>query len=123
MREAKKKITKIVQGSLYNVYTTPKSYPNIDTLDDLYESRLDIHVRHPGLLTDIFGEEPVGTTIGNLRIKRLQATTDDFLNERIALKGDVAGLARYANYASDDNKLSAREDGKSNLHIVAECPR
>lgn len=112
-----------MQGSLYNVYTTSKSYPNIDTLDDLYKSRLNIHVRHPGLLTDIFGEEPVGTTIGNLRTDRLQTTTNDFLNERIVLRGNVAGLTRYANYAYDEHKLTTREDGKSNLHIVAECPR
>lgn len=112
-----------LKGSLYNVYTTPKSYPNIDTLDDLYTSRLDIHVRHPGLLTDIFGDAQVGTSIGNLRAERLQTTIDDLLNERIVSKGDVAGLARYANYAFDNNQLTPRDDGKTNLHIVAECPR
>jgi hypothetical protein len=111
------------QGSLYNVLTTPKSYPNIDTLDDLYESRLDIHVRHPGLLTDIFGDETTNTTVGNLRATRLRTTDDDNLNERITAKGDVAGLARYANYDYDNHNVTPRADGKSNLHIVGECPR
>lgn len=84
---------------------------------------MEIHVRHPGLLTDIFGDEESGTTIGNLRTKRLRVTSDDFLNERIASKGDVTGLARYANYEYDKKNLAPREDGVSNLHIVAECPR
>lgn len=84
---------------------------------------MDIHVRHPGLLTDIFGDEKVGTTLGDLRAKRLKTTTDDMLNERIVSRGDVAGLARFANYAFDNNNLAPREDGKSNLHIVTECPR
>ncbi|CRK95266.1 CLUMA_CG008909, isoform A [Clunio marinus] len=111
------------QGSLYNVYTTPKSYPNIDTLDDLYKSKLDVHVRHPGLLTDIFGDAPFGTTIGNLRTRRLKTTSDDFLNERIVSRGDVAGLTRFSNYDYDNKNLEPREDGASNLHVVAECPR
>lgn len=112
-----------MKGSLFNVYTTPKSYPNIDTLDDLYKSGTDIHVRHPGLLTDIFGDARAGTTIGNLRTKRLKLTSDDFLNDRIASAGDVAGLVRYANYDDDNKNLAPRADGKKNLHIVGECPR
>lgn len=80
-------------------------------------------MRHPGLLTDIFGDEQVGTTLGDLRAKRLKTTSDDMLNERIVSKGDVAGLARFANYDYDNNNLAPREDGKSNLHIVGECPR
>jgi hypothetical protein len=112
-----------MKGSLFNVYTTPKSYPNIDSLDDLYKSKLDIHVRHPGLLTDIFGDAKSGTTIGNLRTKRLKVTTDDFLNERIVSAGDVAGLARYANYDYDSKNLAPRADGENNLHVVGECPR
>lgn len=84
---------------------------------------MDIHVRHPGLLTDIFGEEEAGTTLGNLRTQRLRTTNDDSLNERIVKRGDVAGLARYANYEYDNLNLAPREDGKSNLHIVEQCPR
>lgn len=80
-------------------------------------------MRHPGLLTDIFGDEGVGTTIGNLRTERLKVTSDDFLNKRIATKGDVAGLTRLANYVHDSNSLMPREDGMKSLHIVEECPR
>jgi hypothetical protein len=84
---------------------------------------LDIHVRHPGLLTDIFGDEQTNTTIGDLRARRLRTTDDDALNERIVSKGDVAGLARYANYDYDNHNVTPRADGKSNLHLVGECPR
>lgn len=79
-------------------------------------------MRHPGLLSDIFGDSVTGT-LGDLRTKRLKTTNDDLLNERIVAKGDVAGLARYANYEFDNNNLAPREDGAYNLHIVAECPR
>jgi hypothetical protein len=107
---------------LYNVYSTSKSYPNIDTLDDLYKSELKIHVRHPGLLTDIFGDGRDGSTVSNLR-RRLRVSNDNFLNQRIVTKGDIASLERFANYEFENNKLLPREDGKSNLHLVAECPR
>lgn len=74
-------------------------------------------------MTDIFGDAPVGTTIGNLRTQRLVVTDDDFLNERIVSHGDVAGLARYANNDYDNKDLAPREDGAKSLHVVAECPR
>lgn len=80
-------------------------------------------MRHPGLLTDIFGDEPFGTVIGNLRAERLVSTTDDQLNKRIAKYGDVAGLVRLANYAFINNELPPTEKRMNSLHFVAECPR
>lgn len=118
---APKKIN-LFKGLLYNVFSTPKSYPNIDTLDDLYESELEIHVRHAGLVTDIFGDDKDESTVGNLR-RRLTISSDDFLNHRIASSGGIAALERYANYEFENNKLVPREDGISNLHLVAQCPR
>lgn len=110
------------KGLLYNVYTSKQSYPNIDTLEDLYNSKLEIHVRHPGLLTDIFGDGRDKSIVSNLR-SHLRVSGDDFLNKRIVTKGDIAALERYANYEFENNKLVPREDGTSNLHLVAECPR
>lgn len=104
------------------MYTTPKSYPNIDTLDELLESKLEIHVRHPGLITDIFGDGKGDSTVAQLK-KRLRVSNDDFLNERIVKRGDIASLERYANYDSENNKLIPRADGISNLHLVEQCPR
>jgi hypothetical protein len=111
------------QGLLYTVYTTPKSYPNIDTLDGLLESGLEIHVRHPGLVTDIFGDGRDKSTVANLK-QRLRVSSDDFLNRRIVERGGLASLERYANYDSENNKFVPREeDGRSNLHLVEQCPR
>lgn len=110
------------KGLLYDVFASRKSYPNIDTLDDLYKSKLEIHVRHAGLVTDIFGHEDDETTLGKLR-KRLIVSSDDFLNQRIVTSGNIAALERYANYEFENNKLVPRADGISNLHLVAECPR
>lgn len=107
---------------MVDVYTTPSSYQSIDTLDDLYQSQLEIHVRHPGLLTDIFGDEKSGSPLGNLK-KQLKTSEDDFLNERTAYKGDIASLDRLADMPYQTNKLVPRTDGKSLLHLVKECPR
>lgn len=47
-----------------DVYTIPKSYPNVDTLTDLDQSNVPIAVRHAGLIVDIFGDELPGTPLG-----------------------------------------------------------
>jgi hypothetical protein len=110
------------KGLLYDIFTTPKSYPNIDTLDDLYKSGLEIYVRHAGLLDDIFGDEPTGTTLGDLKTHRLKLTNDSDLNARIVAYGNVAGLGRSENFDFDNLQVS-KDDGKYNLHFGAECPR
>ena len=110
------------KGSLVDVYTTPTSYQSIDTLAALHESELEIHVRHPGLLTDIFGDEKPGSPLGNLK-KQLKTSDDDLLNERVAYKGDIAALDRLADMPYQTNKLTPRNDGKTLLHLVKECPR
>ena len=107
---------------MVDVYTTPTSYQSIDTLEDLYKSRLEIHVRHPGLLTDIFGDEKPGSPLGDLK-KRLKTSDNDFLDERVAYKGGIAALDRLADMTYQTNKLIPRNDGKSLLHLVKECPR
>lgn len=104
------------------MYTSKQSYPNIDTLEDLYSSKLEIHVRHPGLLTDIFGDGKDKSTVSDLR-RHLRVSSDDFLNQKIVTGGAIAALERYENYEFENNKLVPRDDGTSNLHLVAECPR
>jgi hypothetical protein len=110
------------KGSLVDVLTTPSSYPDIDSLEALYDSKLEISVRHPGLITDIFGDELPGTKLGNLRT-RLRKTDDDLLNVRISGKGDVAGLERYSGFQYNKIGLRLRTDGVSFIHLVKECPR
>lgn len=53
-----------IKGSLVDVYTTPTSYPNIDTLETLDKSGIPIGVRHQGLIVDLFGSEQPGTPLG-----------------------------------------------------------
>lgn len=47
-----------------DVYTIPKTYANIDTLEALDESNIRIAVEHEGLIVDVFGDEMPGSTIG-----------------------------------------------------------
>lgn len=112
------------QGSLYGVYATPKSYANIETLSELDESGLRISVVHAGLIVDVFGDEAPGSDLGNLR-RKLVATPlqeQDELMNRIALKGDRAGLERTLMMLKVTQEF-VRDDGSSYLHTVQECPR
>jgi hypothetical protein len=52
------------QGSLVEKLSTPASYPNIDTLEQLDNSGLWIAVRHQGLIVDLFGDEKPGSPLG-----------------------------------------------------------
>jgi hypothetical protein len=52
------------QGSLVEKLSTPASYPNIDTLEQLDSSGMWIAVRHQGLIVDLFGDEQPGTPLG-----------------------------------------------------------
>ena len=46
------------------MYTIPKSYTNLDTLEDFDKSGIPIAVRHWGLIVDVFGNEEPGSPIG-----------------------------------------------------------
>lgn len=110
------------QGSLYDVYTNPKSYANIDSLADLDGTGIPIVVVHLGLIVDVFGDEPPGSHLGNLRAKLQPQAMDDSLMERIAGSGKVAGLERSLSMVKI-NQQHVRNDGSSYLHTVSECPR
>lgn len=100
----------------------PKSYANIDTLADLDESGIRIAVLYAGLIVDIFGEEPPGSHLGNLRQKLFGLDLDHDLMGDIARQGKVAGLERLLSMPKIFHD-HVRSDGSSYLHIVKECPR
>lgn len=110
------------QGSLYDVYTNPKSYANIDSLADLDESGLPIVIVHLGLIVDVFGDEQPGSHLGNLRAKMKPDLKDETLMERIAASGKMAGLERELAMPKIHQEY-VRNDGSSYLHTVSECPR
>lgn len=111
-----------LQGSLYDVYTTPKSYANIETLNEMDGSGIKIHVVHHGLIVDVFGEEAPGSDLGNLRQKLVPVPMQDALMEKIAKYGDAAALERALSMVKITNQY-VRNDGISYLHTVKECPR
>lgn len=112
----------VVQGSLYDVYTNPKSYADIDTLGDMDRSGIPIAVVHPGLIVDVFGDEKPGSHLGNLREKLFPTPLDEDLMEKIARTGKVAGLERSLSMPKVYQQF-VRTDGTTYLHSVSECPR
>lgn len=107
---------------MYDVYTTPKSYANIETLNEMDESGIKIHVVHHGLIVDVFGDEPPGSDLGNLRQKLVPVPMQDALMEKIAEYGDAAALERALSMVKIAHQY-VRNDGSSYLHTVKECPR
>lgn len=112
----------VAQGSLYDVYTNPKSYADIDTLGDMDRSGIPIAVVHPGLIVDVFGDEKPGSHLGNLREKLFPTPLDEDLMEKIAKTGKVAGLERSLSMPKVYQQF-VRNDGTTYLHSVSECPR
>lgn len=47
-----------------DIYTTPREYPSIDTLEQLDKSGMLIILEHTGLQTDVFGTEAPGSILG-----------------------------------------------------------
>lgn len=110
------------QGSLYDVYTNPKSYANIDTLGDLSQANIPIVVVHLGLIADVFGGDEPGNYLRGLRSKLIPSSMEDGLMGRVAREGKVAGLERYLNMPRIYQEY-VRQDGSSFLYMVKECPR
>lgn len=113
---------RMFQGSLYDVYTNPKTYANIDTLGELDRSGIIIAVLHQGLIVDVFGDERPGSHLGNLRLKLYPTTLEDDLMARIARTGKEAGLERLLSMPKVYQQY-VRTDGTTLLHTIDECPR
>ncbi|XP_058063424.1 uncharacterized protein LOC131213406 [Anopheles bellator] len=117
-------LTGAFQGSLVNVYTTPRSMRNLDTLDELDASGLSITVTAPALIVDVFGtERPGQNTLGNLKA-RLVIQHDPTAQQvgRAVVAGRTAGLIRN----QDFGRLLTKHliaDGTSQVHRLQECPR
>uniref|UniRef100_A0A182RM80 Ionotropic glutamate receptor L-glutamate and glycine-binding domain-containing protein n=1 Tax=Anopheles funestus TaxID=62324 RepID=A0A182RM80_ANOFN len=115
-------ITGAFQGSLVDVYTTPTSMKNLDTLAELDASGLTITVTAPALIVDVFGTERPGSTIGNLKQRLVIEHTPVRSSSHAVLAGLTAGLIRNQDFVRLSTKhLGA--DGIARLHRLRECPR
>ncbi|KFB52177.1 AGAP000293-PA-like protein [Anopheles sinensis] len=115
-------MTGAFQGSLVEVYTTPTSMKNLDTLAELDASRLPIMVNAPALVVDVFGTERPGNTIGNLK-QRLKLDEHPSKPTGYAvMAGLSAGLIRNQDFVRLSTKYLG-EDGNARLHRLRECPR
>uniref|UniRef100_A0A182N1F5 Ionotropic glutamate receptor C-terminal domain-containing protein n=1 Tax=Anopheles dirus TaxID=7168 RepID=A0A182N1F5_9DIPT len=115
-------ITGAFQGSLVDVYTTPTSMRNLDTLPELDASGLTITVNAPALIVDVFGTERPGTTLGNLK-QRLVIEENPVHPAALAvLAGHTAGLIRNQDFVRLSTKYLAA-DGTARLHRLRQCPR
>uniref|UniRef100_A0A182P0W2 Ionotropic glutamate receptor L-glutamate and glycine-binding domain-containing protein n=1 Tax=Anopheles epiroticus TaxID=199890 RepID=A0A182P0W2_9DIPT len=115
-------ITGAFQGSLVDVYTTPTSMKNLDTLAELDASGLPISVTAPALIVDVFGTEQPGSTIGNLKQRLVLQTVPNRTASFGVLGGRTAGLIRNQDFLRLSTKHLAA-DGTTRLHRLRECPR
>uniref|UniRef100_A0A182YH93 Ionotropic glutamate receptor C-terminal domain-containing protein n=1 Tax=Anopheles stephensi TaxID=30069 RepID=A0A182YH93_ANOST len=115
-------LSRSVQGSLVDVYTTPTSMKNLDTLAELDASGLTITVTAPALIVDVFGTERPGSTIGNLKQRLVIEHNPGRAAAYGVLEGTTAGLIRNQDFGRLSTKyLSAK--GNARLHRLRECPR
>uniref|UniRef100_A0A182TE09 Ionotropic glutamate receptor C-terminal domain-containing protein n=1 Tax=Anopheles melas TaxID=34690 RepID=A0A182TE09_9DIPT len=115
-------ITGAFQGSLVDVYTTPTSMKNLDTLGELDASGLSITVTAPALIVDVFGTERPGSTLGNLKRRLVIETATNRSAAYGVLGGHTAGLIRNQDFVRLSTKYLGR-DGTPRLHRMRQCPR
>uniref|UniRef100_A0A182MLD6 Ionotropic glutamate receptor C-terminal domain-containing protein n=1 Tax=Anopheles culicifacies TaxID=139723 RepID=A0A182MLD6_9DIPT len=115
-------ITGAFQGSLVDVYTTPTSMKNLDTLAELDASGLKITVTAPALIVDVFGTERPGSTIGNLRQRIVIEHVPTRMSAYSVLAGTTAGLIRNQDFVRLSTKYLG-DDGTARLHRLRECLR
>ncbi|XP_058176238.1 uncharacterized protein LOC131291067 [Anopheles ziemanni] len=115
-------MTGAFQGSLVDVYTTPTSMKNLDTLAELDASRLPIMVNAPALVVDVFGTERPGNTIGNLKQRLMLDEHPSKPAGHTVMAGLSAGLIRNQDFVRLSTKHLG-EDGNARLHRLRECPR
>ncbi|EDO64349.2 AGAP000293-PA [Anopheles gambiae str. PEST] len=115
-------ITGAFQGSLVDVYTTPTSMKNLDTLAELDASGLSITVTAPALIVDVFGTERPGSTLGNLKRRLVIETATNRSAAYGVLGGRTAGLIRNQDFVRLSTKYLGR-DGTPRLHRMRQCPR
>uniref|UniRef100_A0A182IAL4 Ionotropic glutamate receptor C-terminal domain-containing protein n=1 Tax=Anopheles arabiensis TaxID=7173 RepID=A0A182IAL4_ANOAR len=115
-------ITGAFQGSLVDVYTTPTSMKNLDTLAELDASGLSITVTAPALIVDVFGTERPGSTLGNLKRRLVIETATNRSAAYGVLGGHTAGLIRNQDFVRLSTKYLGR-DGTPRLHRMRQCPR
>ncbi|XP_050099218.1 uncharacterized protein LOC126579713 [Anopheles aquasalis] len=115
------------QGSLVDVYTTPRSRRNLDTLAELDASGLPIVVSAPALAVDVFGNEDASSassTIANLRHRLVLAPTisSRASGPSLVVVGQSAALIRKQDFGRLSTKYLGR-DGTPRVHRLRECPR
>ncbi|XP_053661435.1 uncharacterized protein LOC128710403 [Anopheles marshallii] len=115
-------ITGAFQGSLVEVYTTPTSMKNLDTLAELDASGLTITVTAPALIVDVFGTERPGSTIGNLKQRLVIEHRTSQTSTYGVLAGLTAGLIRNQDFVRLSTK-HLNTNGIARLHRLRECPR
>uniref|UniRef100_A0A182JLL2 Ionotropic glutamate receptor C-terminal domain-containing protein n=1 Tax=Anopheles atroparvus TaxID=41427 RepID=A0A182JLL2_ANOAO len=115
-------MTGAFQGSLVDVYTTPTSMKNLDTLAELDASGLPIAVNAPALIVDVFGTERPGNTIGNLKRRLVLEQNPAHPAGNVVLTGRSAALIRNQDFVRLSTKYLG-SDGHARLHRLRECPR
>ncbi|XP_046602648.1 uncharacterized protein LOC124296629 [Neodiprion lecontei] len=111
------------QGSLYQEFTNPRYYRNLNTLAELDQSGLLIGTTSPNL-GDIFGEDDNSPTLTHLRQKiKIFAKSKVRTIDKAASGRNIAAIERRNDLMLSTKTKFLDEHGEPILHVVNECPR
>lgn len=108
----------VFQSSLSTAYIKPFYYKDIDTLHDLSESSLQIGIKYPAMMDDLF---PPGSTgiLQVLREKMVLTNSTSSLMDKIAGEGKIVAVTRKELVMQSYDKHFAGR----HVHMISECPR
>lgn len=108
----------IFQSSLSTAFIKPVYYKDINTLEDLAQSRLKIIIRYPAMMDDIFPPEAKGCH-KRLRDKMILMLDTSFVMESIAREGKFSTMTRKESLFPGYTRFYIAEL----VHLVPQCPR
>lgn len=110
------------QGTLYESFTNPLRYHDLNTLAELDKSGLKIGTSSPNL-GDIFGKDNDSVTLMHLREKvEVFKNPEISTIERTATKKDIAAIERKNDLSLTIKMKFLDENGDKILHKIGECP-
>ena len=108
----------LYQSGMSTVYVEPIYYKDINSLKQLDSSGIEINVKYPGYMTDVFPNDSTGT-IRNLHNKMHLKENEKFAMDMVNNSKNIASITRKSTAKLDNSIYFIRKD----LHLVAECPR
>ncbi|KAG5681334.1 hypothetical protein PVAND_010779 [Polypedilum vanderplanki] len=107
-------IVSMFQSNLATCYVKPLYYRNVQTLEEFAETKKNILVKYPAMMTDIFPED--SSDLFRTLYKRMVLVPNASLTAiEVTNKMNMAGVARKTTL-----KIQKEE---AEVHLIPECPR